>query len=120
MNVGTEDTIKENKNVDQSYMGSGPLSYTTPFTAVVPSFLSTPLLLLFLVVQPYTVMPNHTLHGPDCLVTGFYIVLWISSCLTQHVGVVPSRLSTRQRRPRVLQHVGTEMITPACLATRRR
>lgn len=81
MNVGTEDTIKENKNVDQSYMGSGPLSYTTPFTAVVPSFLSTPLLLLFLVVQPYTMMPNHMLHGPDCLVMGFYIVLWISSCL---------------------------------------
>jgi hypothetical protein len=52
VNVGTEDTMKESKNVDQSYMGSGPLSYTTPSMAVVLSFRSTLLLLLFLVVQP--------------------------------------------------------------------
>jgi len=64
VNVGTEDTIKESKNVDQSYMGSGSLSYTTPSTAVVSSFLSTALLLLFLAVQPYTMTSSHTLHGP--------------------------------------------------------
>jgi len=64
VNVGTEDTIKESKNVDQSYMGSGPSSYTTPSTAVVSTFLSTALFLLFLAVQPYTMTPSHTLHGP--------------------------------------------------------
>jgi len=61
--------MKESKNVDQSYMGSSPLSYTTPSTVVASSFRSMPLLLLFLVVQPYTVMPSHTVL-PDAMSCG--------------------------------------------------